>query len=142
MSNVYRSRFQEYTYDGYKYNDEESLEGGLADEQPIDEYPIDQLEKGIGVELEHTDDPSIAAEIAADHIEEIPDYYDRLEDMEAEAEAEIEVVDEFYIDDEETESETEENKVEIEIDLENTVGVKKIEVEVYLEKYQSIYNNE
>jgi predicted solute-binding protein len=51
------------------------------------DYIKNQLEKGIAVELEHTDrsgrqdDQSakeLASEIARDHINEFPDYYDRL----------------------------------------------------------------
>lgn len=41
-----------------------------------------QLQKGIKVELEHTTDPSVAKEIALDHIAELPFYYNRLEKME------------------------------------------------------------
>jgi len=41
-----------------------------------------QLHKGIQVELEHTTDPSVAKEIALDHIAELPFYYNRLEKME------------------------------------------------------------
>lgn len=39
---------------------------------------IDQLKKGIEVELEHTRDPRVAIEIALDHLWERPDYYDML----------------------------------------------------------------
>lgn len=42
----------------------------------------DQLTKGIGIEHEHTKDTDLAKEIALDHLWEMPDYYDRLEDME------------------------------------------------------------
>jgi len=41
-----------------------------------------QLMKGIKVELEHTTDRAIAKEIALDHLNEFPDYYDRLEKVE------------------------------------------------------------
>jgi len=41
-----------------------------------------QHEKGIKVEMEHTDDKSIASKIAKDHLVELPDYYDRLEKIE------------------------------------------------------------
>lgn len=41
-----------------------------------------QLTKGIEVELEHTTSKSVATEIALDHLMELPDYYDRLHDME------------------------------------------------------------
>jgi hypothetical protein len=45
---------------------------------------------GIDIELEHTKDKMTALEIAMDHLEEISDYYTRLEKMEEEAEAEWE----------------------------------------------------
>jgi len=41
-----------------------------------------QLSKGIKVELEHIDDLAVAREIALDHLNEFPDYYDRLEKVE------------------------------------------------------------
>ena len=43
-----------------------------------------QLAKGVKVELEHTTDKAVAKEIALDHLNEFPDYYDRLEKAEAE----------------------------------------------------------
>jgi len=43
---------------------------------------IKQLSKGIKVELEHTPDIAVAREIALDHLNEFPDYYDRLEKVE------------------------------------------------------------
>jgi hypothetical protein len=41
-----------------------------------------QLRKGIKVEQEHTGDAKMAREIALDHLDEFPDYYDRLEKAE------------------------------------------------------------
>lgn len=41
-----------------------------------------QLRKGIKVEQEHTGDLDLAREIALDHLDEFPDYYDRLEKVE------------------------------------------------------------
>jgi hypothetical protein len=41
-----------------------------------------QLEKGIKTEMEHTTDEIVAKTIALHHIEEMPDYYDKLEQME------------------------------------------------------------
>jgi shikimate kinase len=41
-----------------------------------------QLEMGIEVEMEHTDDKKIAREIALDHLNELPDYYSRLKKVE------------------------------------------------------------
>ena len=41
-----------------------------------------ELDKGIKAEIEHTKDEDMAAEIALDHLSEMPDYYTRLEKME------------------------------------------------------------
>lgn len=61
----------------------------IAEMHDVDlDFIMEQLEKGIKVEMEHTDDPEIAKAIAKDHLVEIPDYYDRLEQMEEQAEAE------------------------------------------------------
>lgn len=38
-----------------------------------------ELDKGIKVELEHTNDRKVAKEIALDHLAEKPDYYEKLE---------------------------------------------------------------
>lgn len=58
------------------------LIGGKADElRPEDFDPI-ALAKGTAVEMEHTNDPAIAREIAMDHLAEDPDYYEYLEAME------------------------------------------------------------
>ena len=43
-----------------------------------------ELEMGIEVEKEHTDNPDIAKEIAKDHLAECADYYTRLDKMENE----------------------------------------------------------
>jgi len=42
-----------------------------------------QLKIGIPIEHEHTQDKNLAAVIALQHLEEIPDYYTRLDKMEA-----------------------------------------------------------
>jgi len=41
-----------------------------------------QLKKGTKVEREHTNSDAEAREIARDHLDEFPDYYDRLEKAE------------------------------------------------------------
>jgi len=41
-----------------------------------------QLDKGINVEHEHTGNRAMAKEIALDHLDEFPDYYDRLDKAE------------------------------------------------------------
>lgn len=77
-----------------KYN---LIKGGKADELSVEEIAKkfsvpkskieDQLKKGIKVESEHTQDKKKQREIAMDHLSEIPDYYDRLLDMENKAES-------------------------------------------------------
>jgi hypothetical protein len=64
----------------------DQIPGGLADKGPPKDLDPKELEMGIEVELEHTDDKSKAREIALDHLTEIPDYYTRLKKMEDEAE--------------------------------------------------------
>lgn len=63
----------------------EGLIGGLADGKPDSKYNVAQLAEGAKVEKEHTDNPEEAKEVAKDHLEEIPDYYSRLSEMEEEA---------------------------------------------------------
>ena len=46
-----------------------------------------QIQAGIKVEREHTKDDKVAETIASHHLEELPDYYDRLEKMEHEEES-------------------------------------------------------
>jgi hypothetical protein len=60
---------------------------------------IDQFRRGLEVEYEHgshdsetnvtNDDPTMTGKIAWAHLKEIPDYYTRLDQMEAEAEGKI-----------------------------------------------------
>ena len=63
----------------------EHIEGGRAEGQPDSRYDPNQLAIGTKIEMEHTNDREIAKEIAKDHLEEIPDYYTRLNAMEREA---------------------------------------------------------
>lgn len=61
----------------------------------FESYDIDQFRRGLAVELEHgshdpetnvtNSDPIITGKIAWAHLKEIPDYYTRLEKMEADA---------------------------------------------------------
>lgn len=46
------------------------------------EFDSKELKLGIKVEMEHTDDETIAKAIAKDHLSELPDYYTRLVKME------------------------------------------------------------
>jgi len=63
-----------------KYKDK--IPGGKADRFTPKDFDLDQLKKGIKVEMEHTDDPGLALEIAMDHLTENDKYYDYLEKME------------------------------------------------------------
>lgn len=66
----------------------DQIPGGLADDSEPKDFPADQIEKGVKVEREHTDDDSLAKEIAMDHLKEFPNYYDALDEMEKKLEAE------------------------------------------------------
>ena len=70
----------------------------IGEELGIDwsEYDVEQFRMGMDVELEHgtensltnvtNDDPLMTGKIALAHLNEFPDYYTRLEEMEQEAE--------------------------------------------------------
>ena len=61
-----------------------------------DKFDVNQFRMGLNVELEHgkispstnvtNDDPILTGKIALAHLNEFPDYYDRLEKLEKEAE--------------------------------------------------------
>ena len=63
-------------------NAEEKLEsgeyennGGVGDNTNIKDLDINQLIRGLNVEMEHTNDPAEALSIAVDHLTENPIYY-------------------------------------------------------------------
>jgi len=70
----------------------DKIKGGLADNMTLDSIAekhgvtldviTTQLEKGIAVEMEHTDDKEQATEIAKDHLFEDADYYNKLAKVE------------------------------------------------------------
>lgn len=80
------------------FNYKNPIKGGVGDNlKKIDKK---QLALGVGVEKEHiknnedlTDSQknAIAKDISKDHLEEIPDYYTRLIDMEKEAKDELDL---------------------------------------------------
>jgi hypothetical protein len=86
--------------------EQEEIEGGLADGKSVediaDEHSVNikdivaQIKKGKEVEMEHTDDPNVAIEIAKDHLEEFPNYYDALEKMEEELAEGAKLMESFY----------------------------------------------
>lgn len=73
----------------------------VGDEIGVDwnRVDLDQFRRGMDVEFEHgshdpqtnvtSDDPILTGKIALAHLKEFPDYYDRLERMEAEAERDL-----------------------------------------------------
>ncbi|MBW2976055.1 hypothetical protein KY347_01265 [Candidatus Woesearchaeota archaeon] len=78
------------------FSEEEAKEVGEKLGIEWDKFDVDQFRRGMDVELEHgtidpstnvtDDDPIMTGKIALAHLNEFPDYYDRLEDMEKEAE--------------------------------------------------------
>jgi Protein of unknown function (DUF5661) len=88
---TYRTAIKkDYGIDIKEFKDQ--LKGGKADGKDITKYDLKQILMGIKVEQEHTTNKMIALEITLDHLEEIPDYYTRLQEMEEEAEEEMEEV--------------------------------------------------
>jgi len=83
--------------DDFYIQEEDDIFGGFGDGEPDEKFDAEQLEKGIGVELEHTDDPEKAKEIVKDHLMESKDfeggegakYYDKLDEMEEEMKDEL-----------------------------------------------------
>jgi hypothetical protein len=68
----------------------DQLKGGKSDGKDITKYDLKQILMGIKIEQEHTSNKMMALEITMDHLEEIPDYYTRLQEMEEDAEEEME----------------------------------------------------
>jgi len=72
--------------------EQNQVKGGLADKLSVEDiakkhnvevnHIKSQLKMGLKVEMEHTNDPKIALEIAMDHMVESPDYYTKLKEME------------------------------------------------------------
>ncbi len=85
---------------GLSKSDDE-IQGGKADNKSVEsiaqKHKVDsseieqQLQEGIKVEMEHTNDEKIAREIAMDHLEESPVYYTKLKEMESSFEKGLDV---------------------------------------------------
>jgi len=77
------------------FSKEEAKEIGETLGIKWDKFDVDQFRRGMNVELEHgsensltnvtNDDSLVTGKIALAHLNEFPDYYDRLEKMEKEA---------------------------------------------------------
>lgn len=61
---------------------EDLIPGGKAQGKPDSDFPSKQIRMGIKVEKEHTPDAAKAKEISKDHLEEFPNYYTALKQME------------------------------------------------------------
>jgi len=83
MDDLYAKVGKKGEEDKEKGEKEEELEGGEADGAPDDEFDAEQLRIGQHHELEHTDNPAVALEIAKDHLRKDPIYYTKLARMEA-----------------------------------------------------------
>ena len=64
-------------------NWKDKLKGGKADKRSPSDFNRKQLEAGRKHEIEHTNDSHKALEIAMDHLEEDPMYYEKLKKIEA-----------------------------------------------------------
>lgn len=53
------------------------LRGGEGDKLRPQDVDQDELKRGIADEMEHTDDPAAAEDIALDHLAEDPYYYSK-----------------------------------------------------------------
>lgn len=82
------------------YEEAEKLGEDIGIDWESVDFDVEQLQKGYEVELEHgdelgeetdvtQDDPEETAKIAWAHLKELPDYYDRLENMEEEGEEDL-----------------------------------------------------
>jgi hypothetical protein len=90
-------KFEEHVYMilGDLLKNEDKVGGGKADKATPEkiakhhgvsvEEINKQIQMGIKVEMEHTDDKNLAKEISMDHLMEFPDYYTKLKKMEKEA---------------------------------------------------------
>lgn len=70
--------------EGIDYETEFAL-AGFSNKYPNVKIDLAQVEKGIKVEMEHTSNKQVALKIALDHLAEISNYYDLLEEMEDKA---------------------------------------------------------
>lgn len=59
----------------------DKLPGGIGDKLKPNDVDQEQLAKGIKIEMEHTNDPKLAMEIALDHLKEDPEYYSNHPDI-------------------------------------------------------------
>ena len=78
------------------FSEEEAKKVGESIGIDWSKFDVEQFRHGMDIELEHgteddntnvsNDDPTVTGKIALAHLNEFPDYYDRLDKMEEEAE--------------------------------------------------------
>jgi hypothetical protein len=66
----------------YKAERKDKIPGGIADKKQVSDFDAEQLAAGTKVEMEHTNDKSVAQEIAMDHLSEDKNYYKKLKQVE------------------------------------------------------------
>lgn len=71
---------------GLKKTSADLLAGGEADNKPDSDFSADKLQEGAEHEREHTDNGQIAKEIAKDHLQEDPAYYEKQKELKHAAE--------------------------------------------------------
>lgn len=67
------------------FRNDDIVSGGKADNKPASAFNPKSLKAGTKVEKEHTKSKALAREIASDHLEEDPKYYDKLKLIHKEA---------------------------------------------------------
>jgi hypothetical protein len=95
LSASIKDSWKEWFNIGTQKKQKEILVGGMADNMPDEVFEEPELSEGITVEMEHTNDPDVAKEVAKDHIAETgydscnesgckigSRYYNKLEEME------------------------------------------------------------
>ena len=75
---------------------QDHIPGGEAEGKKPSDFPAEDLVLGMTVEMEHTNNPEVACEIAMDHLTEKPDYY-RKGDMAKEVEEDLEKIEDGAI---------------------------------------------
>jgi hypothetical protein len=81
-SHLSKKRLDILEADGRLKERRNRLKGGLGDKAKASDFDKAQVEKGIEVELEHTNNREEALEIVLDHLTEDPKYYTKLAKIE------------------------------------------------------------
>lgn len=123
---------EEHNLEAQLKADDSKLTGGkaenmtelqIAERHGVEEdYIKAQIEIGMIVESEHSNDNEIVRDIVLDHLFELPDYYVRLEEMESEAEGEIPSDQDSPFTEADLDMKAEDEKAcdEVEVDYDNT----------------------